>query len=412
LLFPSFPHTEDALPYSLRSVILLTELKSIKGLNFDYLLGEAAAQRQKGDMFLEPPFKPAPHHRWFLAVLILFIAPHLYAAAFTGAEGYGANATGGSKLVQVTNLNDSGPGSFREAVATKGSRVEFSVSGTIVLKSEVAVASDVTLDGTTAPEQGITITGFPVSLSGQSNLIIRNLRFREGLSGPPKKCSLQGSDCSNLIVDHCSIEQGRWDCLEFTGHSHDITVQWCIIGEGIPPQYFGTLLNGEDRITFHHNLYVDNKSRNPKLKANAQYINNVIYNWGTGGGLVGGHSGATWNSDVINNFIMAGPSSNTDWLAMCTASDTWYVAGNVVDVNKDGKADLTAAPSTDFAAKGVTIRPEILYHPSVAVTIEPVSKCIQEAADGAMGCHPIDETDRRLIGYFKSFGKEGRMGTP
>ncbi|MGC3988156.1 MAG: hypothetical protein QM796_00450 [Chthoniobacteraceae bacterium] len=358
-------------------------------------------------MFLTPQVR-----RSFLAAFVLLATPHLHAAALPGAEGYGATATGGTKPVLVTNLNDSGPGSFREAAGTKGSRVNFSVSGTIVLKSEVAVASDVTLDGTSAPDSGITLTGFPVSLSQQSNLIIRNLRFREGLTGPEKKCSLQGTDCSNIIVDHCSIEQGRWDCLEFTGHSHDITVQWCLIGEGVAPQYFGTLLNGEDRITFHHNLYIDNKSRNPKLKANAQYIDNVIYNWGSGGGLVGGHSGATWNSDVINNFIMAGPSSNTGWLAMCTASDTWYVSGNVVDSNLDGKADLTVTPSADFAAKGVTLRPAILHHPSIPVTIEPVAKCVQEATVGAMGCQPYDDTDHRLLGYFKSYGKEGRMGLP
>jgi pectate lyase len=344
--------------------------------------------------------------------LALTTTLHLHAAAFPGAMGYGANATGGSKEILVTNLNDAGEGSLRAAAAVKGSRVVFKIAGTIVLKSELSVAGNLTLDGTTAPNPGITITGFPVSLSGQSNLIIRNLRFREGIGGPPRKCSLQGTNCSNLIVDHCSIEQGRWDCLEFTGHSHDITVQWCLIGEGVAPQNFGTLLNGEDRITLQHNLFVDNKSRNPKLKANAQYINNVVYNWGGGGGLVGGHSKAKWNSDVINNFFMAGPSSNANWLAMCTASDTWYVAGNVGDFDKDGFVNARTIPSADFAAKGVTIRPAIMHRPVAPVTIDPASHCLELAISGAMGCQPNDETDQRLCGYVKSAGKLGQMGTP
>jgi pectate lyase len=336
----------------------------------------------------------------------------VHAQSFSGAQGYGAVATGGSTVYTVNNLNDSGTGSLRDALSASGRYVKFSVTGTITLKSELAVPSNTTLDGTTAPSPGITIVGQPVSTSDHNNIIIRNLRFRETDSGPSGKGSLMGSDCYDIMIDHCSIEQGRWDCQEFTGSSHDITVQWSIIGEGIDPQNFGELLDGEDRVSIHHNLFVDNESRNPKLKANSQYIDNVIYNWGGGGGLVGGHSSAPWNSDIINNFVMAGPSSTANWLTLCNSNDVWYVSGNEYDLNADGVWTSTAIPNSQFTAQGVTIRSTVYHHPTYAVTIDSPAHCVDLATGGYLGCQPQDATDKRLCGYVKSYGTQGQIGLP
>jgi hypothetical protein len=99
------------------------------------------------------------------------------------------------------------------------------------------------------------------------------------------------SSGSDMIFDHCSIEWGRWDCLGLTQGSHDITFQNCIIGEGVDPQRFGSLSDSVTNITYSHNLWINNQSRNPKAKGRIQYVNNVVYNWGVCG-LVGGHSGA------------------------------------------------------------------------------------------------------------------------
>ncbi len=359
------------------------------------------------------------HHRSLLpvigaafATLSLLATPQAKALAFTGAEGYGANATGGTTVVHVTNLNASGTGSLAAALSAGGRDIVFDVAGTITIASELAIPSNTTLDGTTAPSPGVTITGYTVSFSSHNNIIIRNLRFRETDSGPSGKCSLQGSDCSNIIIDHCSIEQGRWDCLEVTGSSNTVTVQWSIIGEGIDPQNFGMLLDGEDKISVHHNLFIDNESRNPKLKANAQYINNVVYNWGGGGGIVGGHSSAVWNSDVINNFIMAGPSSTASWLSQCTSTDTWYVSGNVYDLNKDGLWNSTAIPNSAFTSAGVTIRSTIYHNPTYPVTIDNTSHLFDLAKGDYFGCQPNDATDKRLCGYVKSYGTQGQIGAP
>src|ERR1035438_10498047 len=191
------------------------------------------------------------------------------ALAFPGAEGFGRFATGGAggETVHVTTLDDAGAGSFRDAVSKPNRTVVFDVGGVIRLNSNVAVSSDLTLQGQTAPGDGITLYGRSVSFSGQKNVIVRYLRFREGIAGDKGKCSVNLSAGSDMIFDHCSIEWGRWDCLGLTQGSHDITFQNCIIGEGVDPQRFGSLSDAVTNITYSHNLWINNQSRNPDRKS-------------------------------------------------------------------------------------------------------------------------------------------------
>lgn len=348
-----------------------------------------------------------------LGILSCAALTHLQAAAFTGAQGYGANAAGGTTVVHVKNLNDTGAGSLRDALSSTGRRVVFDVAGTIKIKSSLVIPNNTTVDGTTAPTGGITVTGYNTSVSGRHDIVVRNIRFREDTTGPSGKASFQGADaCHHIILDHCSIEWGRWDSMEFTGGSHDITVQYCIIGEAIDPQHFGLLVDACDRVSLHHNLFVDNHSRNPKLKCNGQYINNVVYNWGTAG-LVGGHSSAVWKSDVINNYFIAGPSSTTaNWISDCTATDTWFQSGNLRDLNKDGTRNGTVAPASDYTAQGVTLVSAPQHSPSPAVTVDAAVHTIDLALAGSLGGQPNDSVDTRLVGYLRSFGKLGQIGKP
>jgi pectate lyase len=338
-----------------------------------------------------------------VVTLSLIITPKVFAFGY----GYGAGATGGSTAYKVTNLNDSGAGSFRTGVTTSGNNVTFAVSGTITITSEIGIANNVTIDGTSA---NITITGNTVSYSDHGNIIIKNIRFRETDSGDSGKCSLQGSDCHDIMIDHCSIELGRWDCFEVTGNSTNVTVEYCIIGQGTDPQYFGGLFDGEQRMSIHHNLWIDNNNRNPKLKANSQYINNVVYNWIDAGGVEGGHSSAVWKSDFINNYFIKGPNSaNNDWINDCSSTDEWYVSGNYYDLNTDGTLNGTAIPNSGFTGAGVTILTSQQY-PSPYIPTDSAASAVSQAASGSWGCQPIDSFDSTLLGYLKSYGKSGRKG--
>jgi len=332
--------------------------------------------------------------------------------AFPGAEGFGQFATGGrgGQTIHVTTLDDSGPGSFRDAVSKPNRTIIFDVSGTIHLKSNVAVSSDLTLDGKSAPGEGITLYGRSVSFSGEKNVIVRYLRFREGIAGDRGKCSVNLSNGGDMIFDHCSIEWGRWDCLGLTRGSHDITFQYCIIGEGIDPQRFGSLSDTITNITYTHNLWINNQSRNPKAKGHIQYINNVVYNWGVCG-LVGGHSEADHFLDAIGNYFIAGPNSNSRATGEFKATDHVFQRDNLVDLNKDGKLDGQPLTPGNFGTgeNAPTFSKELTVAPLTNVTVETAPAALSNVLAQA-GCSlHRDLVDTRLIDAVKSFGKTGQI---
>src|SRR5471032_76767 len=299
--------------------------------------------------------------------------------AFASAEGFGQFASGGrgGEIFHVTTLDDSGAGSFREAISKPNRIVVFDVSGIIRLKSNVAVSSDLTLAGQTAPGDGVMIYGRSVSFSGQKNDIVRYLRFREGIAGDKGKCSVNLSGGANMIFDHCSIEWGRWDCLGLTGGSHDMTFQNCIIGEGVDPQRFGSLSDDANNITYSHNLWINNQSRNPKAKGKIQYVNNVVYNWGVCG-LVGGHSAADHFQDVVGNYFIAGPNSNSHAVGECAKTDHIFLKGNFVDADKDGKLNGRELAPADFGSgeNAPTLVKDLTVAPQIAVKIESASDAL------------------------------------
>ena len=348
---------------------------------------------------------------WLVVALTALPADAAEAPAFPSAVGFAARATGGraGEVYHVTNLNDSGTGSFRDGVKKPGRFVVFEVAGKIELKSPVSVASDITIAGQSAPGDGICVRNYEVSISGSHNVIVRYLRFRQGLTkGQEHKYVIGMGGCHDVILDHCSIEWGRWDCIGMS-KSTNITVQYCIIGEGIDPQRFGCLCES-DEVTFSHNLWINNQSRSPKAKGKIEYINNVIYNWGVTG-LAGGHSGADHFLTAINNVFIKGPDSSNHAAAEFTETDHVFQTGNVLSDGQTGTFLPRAMTAEDFTDKKG--RPTFLTEARVssvpATQVDPPEVALKRVLESSGCALHRDAHDKRLIAQVQSYGKAGKI---
>ncbi len=330
--------------------------------------------------------------------------------AFPTAEGFGARASGGrgGEVYHVTMLGDSGPGSFRDAVS-KGPRiVVFDVSGYIELKGNVSVASNITIAGQSGPGEGVATRNYEVSFSKAKNVIVRYMRFRLGLTPKmEKKYAVGLTEGNNMIFDHVSIQWGRWDCIGLS-KSSEVTFQNCIIGPGVAPQRFGCLCESEN-VTFSHNLWISNQSRNPKSKGVVQYVNNVVYNWGVCG-YVGGHSGGDHAAALVNNYFIAGPSSGKNFAGEFMPTDHIFQEGNYVDLDKDGLLNGRLLEAADFGGgdKAPTLIPANLIKPPVPVKLDTAEAAYQKIVAGA-GCSLArDSVDKTLIDDLISAGRRGK----
>jgi len=255
--------------------------------------------------------------------------------AFPGAEGHGRYVTGGrnGNIVHVTNLNDSGTGSFRSAVSSGNRIVVFDVGGIIELKSELTIKGNITILGQTAPYPGITLRYYTVRPDG-NNIIMRFIRIRRG----EEKNVNDGADATwarqlkNIILDHCSFSWSIDEIASFYDN-RNFTMQWCTIGEALAnpghskgEHSYGGIWGGKDA-SFHHNFLCHMQNRVPRFcgarydwsgydntkYANAiqaervDFRNCVMYNWGNGNGCYGGTGGG--NINIVNNYYKAGPAT-------------------------------------------------------------------------------------------------------
>jgi pectate lyase len=258
--------------------------------------------------------------------------PHLQQViAFPGAEGFGKYATGGrgGQVIKVTNLNDAGPGSFREAVESVGPRiVVFEVSGTIELKSQINISSSnshLTVAGQTAPGDGITLKNYSLVIRSANNVIIRYIRSRMGDLKNHEGNALtirQDSNQSipeNIIIDHCSFSWGTDETMSIV-NSKNITIQNSIISEGLNDSVhrkgrhgYGGIISGQN-ISVFNNLISHFTQRNLQFQIGSSlkreeslidFRNNVIYNWSDRASDGGTES----NVNLYHNYYKAGPAS-------------------------------------------------------------------------------------------------------
>lgn len=272
-----------------------------------------------------------------MAAALMSAAALAQAPAFPGAEGHGRYVTGGrgGKVVHVTNLNDSGTGSFREAVKSGKRIIVFDVAGVIALKSDLKIGDNITILGQTAPSPGITLRYYTVQ-PGNNN-IIRFLRIRRG----EEKDINDGADATwqrnktGIIFDHCSFSWSIDEVASFYDNNN-FTMQWCTVAESLTnPGHskgahgYGGIWGGK-LASFHHNFvghlmnrgprfngarygwtgYTSNKEystykwQNAVQAENVDFRNCVMYN--AQGTCYGGPGGGQIN--IVNNYYKAGPS--------------------------------------------------------------------------------------------------------
>lgn len=202
--------------------------------------------------------------------------------AFPDAQGWGRFAAGarqGGAVYHVTNLNDSGSGSLRDAISQPNRFVVFDVAGVINIKDRLVFKNNLYIAGQTAPGEGITVYGNGVSFSGADNIIVRHMRFRMGHKGSSGKDAAGIAYGQNMIFDHCSFSWGLDETFSINPdnkgkHPDYITISNCIMGQGLMPHSAGGLMQS-DYISLYRNLYIDNATRNNKIKGINQYVNRL-----------------------------------------------------------------------------------------------------------------------------------------
>jgi hypothetical protein len=255
--------------------------------------------------------------------------PQAKIPAFPGAEGGGMYTFGGrgGRVIVVTNLNDHGPGSFRDACEQGGARIiVFNVSGIIHITDPISIrAPYVTIEGQSAPGDGICIAGETVWVDTH-DVIVRFMRFRRGVTNVGRRDdAFGGNPIGNIMIDHVSASWGLDETLSMYRHVYDrkgakqaklptvnITIQNSISSETLDTynHSFGSTIGGHNS-TFARNLWANCISRNPSvgMDGDFNFVNNVIFNWWNRS-ADGGDNHSLFN--FINNYYKPGPITPLD----------------------------------------------------------------------------------------------------
>jgi hypothetical protein len=358
--------------------------------------------------------------------------------AFPGAEGFGTTTTGGrgGRVLEVTNLADAGPGSFRAAVEASGPRfVVFRTGGTIELDDDIKVTEPyLTVAGQTAPGDGITLRAdFEQADSGLMDIhthdvVIRFLRFRSGSfdgenEGNPLTIYEEGA--YHVVIDHSSFSWGVNENLTTYDYGRDITLSWNIISEGLGraghpegEHSRGLFMSGTGSgdISAHHNLIAHNNQRNPEINTagTADFVNNVIYNWGERAGTVSDKNGGL-PLNFVGNYFKAGPSSHPDVSELdiyhrddeCEGTLRIHASGNIGPNRSTAEEAEDAVIEPDDCVEFIATR-----HPAPPVTTTSADGALEDVLAGAgAGVPARDAVDQRVVDEVRN-GSGGLIDSP
>lgn len=370
---------------------------------------------------------------WRKSITRLFIAAIFFTAsianlaaqkalpAFPGAEGYGANTPGGrgGKVYIVTTLDNSGKGSFREACEAEGPRmVVFNVSGIIDLQTPIIITNPyITIAGQTAPGYGICLKRRELQIVTH-DVIVRYLRSRPGdIAGVELDAISVAKNAHDVILDHCTANWSVDECLSPSGAIYNVTVQWCLIGQSLQKSVhkkgahgFGSLVRGIGGITLHHNLWINNTARNPRLGDNynnppwptIDVRNNVMYNWGQ---MCSGMTGGNVSANYVANYLKPGPASSGRAPIVLTETSKvrFYLQGNVVE----GRPEFTRSAEAMFDSssnKSIKLF-EIMSKPfeTPAVKTTPAEQAYEDVVARVGASKPRRDTiDEMLVHQVKT----------
>ncbi len=324
--------------------------------------------------------------------------------AFPGAQGFGQFATGGrgGTVYHVTNLNDSGAGSFRTGVTSSNRTVVFDVGGVIRISNVVAVANNVTIAGQTAPGDGITIYGHRLSYSGANNSITRFLRVRMGIHGDGND-TITIANGHDMIFDHLSVSWGQDETFSISGSDPtNITIQSTIISQGLQTHSAGGLIQTDGGVSILRSFYIDNHTRNPKVKGTNEYVNNVIYNWESDAYILGDSAGPSC-ANVIGNYFIDGPGSAAPAFDRGNANFHLYATNNWRDANLNGVLDGVLLARADYDSNDWQTVP--FAYPTTNA-LPPLTALKLAISDVGASWHR-DSVDERMLTELTSWGALG-----
>jgi pectate lyase len=268
-------------------------------------------------------------------------------------EGFGSQTLGGQgkPTYYVTNLNDSGPGSLRDALSQGERYVSFKVAGEILLQSRLYVqGANITIDGFTAASPAITLRNYGLFIhgtKGSHDLVVRGIRIRDTLPGRDGIQIAHGA--YNVVIDHVSIQGGGDGNLDIS-NSRDVTVSWSIFAKPAGTQKNMLIKYHPSRITLHHNMFLSARQRNPQVRIDdagtsatettVDMRTNLVWGWERGYGSLIWHG--PW-VNVVNNFYSSGGGDPKQALVVSHGARA-YVTGNL---SNDGLADYINGRGTE-----------------------------------------------------------------